>query len=90
MDSEGLPQNLDHLSSSGIILSVEKKASLQSSLVLVQQQYKFHRVKFWGIIRGIKNDYYIIHGIGRDEIRGRKALYRLVLHQYLPTSVLSL
>ena len=76
MDSESLSLNFEYVSSSGVVLSVEKRASLLTSLTLVQQSYKFHRVKFWGIIRGIQNDYYIIQGIGKDEIRGRKGLYR--------------
>lgn len=78
MDSESLALNLEYASSSGIVLSVEKRASLLTSLTLVQQSYKFQRVKFWGIIKGIQNDYYIIQGIGKDEIRGRKGLYRYV------------
>ena len=75
MEFEGFPRNFDWLSSSGIVLSAEKKSCLHSSLVLMQRENKFSRVKLWGIIRGIQNDYYIAQGVGRDEL-DRKALYR--------------
>lgn len=76
MDSETVFSHLDFLSSSGIVLSVEQKASLQSSLVTLKKEHKFRRVKLWGIIRGIQNDYFIIQGVGKDEIKDRKALFR--------------
>lgn len=76
MDSETVFSNLDYLDSSGIVLSVEQKASLQSSLVTLKKDHKFRRVKLWGIIRGIQNDYFIIQGVGKDEIKDRKALFR--------------
>ncbi len=68
--------NLDYLGSNGVILSVEQKASLQSSLVLLKREHKFCRVKLWGVVRGIGNDYFIAQGVGKDEIKDRKALYR--------------
>ena len=76
MESEGIAQNLDFVASSGIVLSVEKKACLQTSLAIVQQKHKFLKVKLWGIIKGIQRDYYIIQGVGKDEINTRKSLYR--------------
>lgn len=76
MDSEGLTQSLDFVGSSGVVLSVEKKACLETSLALVQQKHKFQKVKFWGVVKGIQKDYYIVQGIGKDEIRSRKSLYR--------------
>ena len=76
MDSESVFSNLDYLGSSGIILSVEQKASLQSSLVTLKREHKFRRVKLWGVIRGIQSDYFIIQGVGKDEIKDRKALFR--------------
>ena len=76
MDSEGVFTNLDYLGSSGVVLSVEQKASLQSSLVLLKREHKFRRVKVWGVIRGIQNDYFVVQGVGKDEIKDRKALYR--------------
>ena len=76
MDSETVFSQLDYLGSSGVALSVEQKASLQSSLVSLKREHKFRRVKLWGIIRGVQGDYFIIQGVGKDEIKDRKALFR--------------
>lgn len=76
MDSEGVFTNLDYLGSSGVVLSVEQRATLQSSLVLLRREHKFRRVKLWGVIRGIQKDYFIAQGVGTDELKDRKALYR--------------
>lgn len=76
MDSETLFSSLEHLGSSGVILSVEQKASLQSSLVTLQREHKFRRVKLWGIIKGVQKDYFIVQGVGKNELHDRKALYR--------------
>lgn len=76
MDGEELLEVIEFLGNNGTVLSLEKKACLQTSLVLVAKDYKFKRVKFWGIIKGINQDYFIIHGIKKDEIRDRTALYR--------------
>lgn len=76
MDFKGLSQSLDRLKSSGIVLSIEKTTSLQLSLVLLQKDQKFRHVKFWGVIRGIQNDYYIVQGIGEDELKNRTSYYR--------------
>lgn len=76
MDSESLFSDLNYLGSSGVVLSVEQKASLQSSLVTLRRDNKFRRVKLWGIIRGIEKDYFIAQGVGRNELLDRTALYR--------------
>ena len=76
MDSDSANLSLEYLGSSGIVLSVEQKASLQTSLVILKREHKFHKVKFWGIIKGIQNDYFIVQGVGKHEINDRKALYR--------------
>ena len=76
MDSENLSEAIELLGSSGIVLSVEKKACLQTSSVLIAKDYKFNRVKFWGVIKGIHRDYYVIQGVKKDEVRDRTALYR--------------
>lgn len=78
MDSESLFSNLNYLGSSGIVLSVEQRAALQSSLVLLRREHKFRRVKLWGVVRGIQNDYFVAMGVGKDELKDRKALYRYV------------
>lgn len=76
MDSESLFSDLNYLGSSGVVLSVEQKASLQSSLVTLRRDNKFRGVKLWGIIRGIEKDYFIAQGVGRNELLDRTALYR--------------
>lgn len=82
MDSDSVFANLDYLGSSGVVLSVEQRASLQSSLVTLKREHKFRRVKLWGVVRGIQNDYFIVQGVGKDEIKDRKALFRYLLHAY--------
>jgi len=75
MESDTLHLNIDYVASSGVVLSVEQKAALQSSLVILQSQQKFKHVQFWGKILGIRNDYFIVEGIGKDELKDRKRLY---------------
>ena len=76
MDSNSLYYSLDLVAGSGHTLSVEQRAALQTSLVIVQKNYKFHRVLFWGKILGLKEDYFIAQGRGEDEMEGKKNLYR--------------
>ena len=76
MEAEGLHLNIDYVGSSGVILSVEQKAAFQSSLVILKNNYKFKRVLFWGKILGVKDDYFIVEGIGKDELKDRQILYR--------------
>lgn len=78
MDSEAFLWNLDYLGSSGVVLSVEQKTCIQSSLVTLRKEQKFRRTKLWGIIRGIQKDYFIVHGVGKNELTDRKALYRYI------------
>lgn len=70
---------IDYVGSSGVILSTEQKAALQSSLVILQSNYKFRGVKFWGKIFGVKSDYFIVQGVGKDELKDRKTLYRYMI-----------
>lgn len=76
MDLEGLHMSIDYVGSSGVVLSTEQKAALQSSLVIVKSNYKFRGVKFWGKILGVKSDYFIVQGVSKDELKDRKTLYR--------------
>jgi len=77
MDSCTLAQDIDYCGSSGVILSVEQKAALQQSLVIVKEQQKFKSVVFFGKILGVKNDYFLIEGIGDDDLKDRKRLFSL-------------
>ena len=75
IDSNTLTLDIDQLAFAGIVLSVEQRASLQTSLSITKEQYKFNRIYFWGKILGTKEDYYIACGMGRNEIRQRTFLY---------------
>ncbi|XP_076442656.1 radial spoke head protein 9 homolog [Babylonia areolata] len=75
MDALGLQQDINYLGCSGIILSPEQKAALQTSLVILQNENKFKRVYFWGKIAGIRGDYFIAQGVYRNEFGGRSTFY---------------
>lgn len=76
MDVERMGSDLERLGCCGIILSVEQKTQLQSSLVILQNKCKYRRVQLWGVVRGVGADYFIAVGLGRDELEDRKYLYR--------------
>ena len=76
MDAEYLGSDLEVLGSCGVVLSVEQRAQLQSSLVVLRNKCKFRRVGLWGVIHGISANYFIAVGVGRDELGDRKYLYR--------------
>lgn len=76
IDSNRLLLDIEHLAYCGIVLSVEQKASLQTSLAIARDQYKFARILFWGKILGTKDDYFIAVGVGKNEMRQRTFLYR--------------
>lgn len=76
MDVECMSSDLERLGCCGVILSVEQQTQLQSSLVLLQNKCKFRHVQLWGVVHGVSADYFIAVGLGRDELRDRKYLYR--------------
>ncbi|CAI8024376.1 Radial spoke head protein 9 homolog [Geodia barretti] len=75
MDAEGLSGDLELLSCCGVVLSVEQRTQLQSSLVILRKKCKFQQVQLWGVIHGVSADYFIAVGLGRDELGDRKYLY---------------
>lgn len=75
MDAQDLHLSIDYVGTSGIILSPEQKAALQTSLTILQNNMKFCRVYFWGKILGVKDDYFIAQGVEQDEFLERKFLY---------------
>lgn len=78
MDSEGLTLSIEYLASTGVVLSTEQKAALQTSLIMLQNAQKFHKVQLWGKVVGIKESYFIACGIAKgNELNDRKFLYRL-------------
>ncbi|XP_035276149.1 radial spoke head protein 9 homolog [Anguilla anguilla] len=92
MDSNTLYYSLELVSGNGLRLSCEQKAALQTSLVILQRNYRFSRVLFWGKILGVKGDYFIAQGATEDELRAKKTLYSLNCIDWhllpLPTPVL--
>lgn len=82
MEFEGSQLNTDELGNSGIVLSVEQEASLQASLVILVRDHKFRKVKLWGVVKGVQKDYYVAHGVGRDELKDRKSVYSQDLLQW--------
>lgn len=71
--------DLDLLAFSGIVFSPEQRASLQTSLVILKDQYRFKTIHLWGKILGVSDDYYIIQGRQKDELRDRQFLYRYLI-----------
>lgn len=76
MDSNSLYYSLEFVAGSGYTLNVEQRAALQTSLVILMKNYKFHRVLLWGKILGLKEDYFIAQGRGEDEMQDKKYFYR--------------
>lgn len=68
--------DLDLLAYSGIVFSPEQRASLETSFVILKDQYKFKSIHFWGKILGTTNDYYIIQGRQNNELKDRQFLHR--------------
>lgn len=75
IDANQLVLDIEHLALSGIVLSIEHRASLQTSLSIAREQYKFDRIYLWGKILGTKEDYFIAVGTGTNEIKQRTFLY---------------
>lgn len=75
IEANRLVFDIENLSYCGIVLSVEQRASLQTSLSFACEQYKFKRIYFWGKILGTKEDYFIAVGVGANEIKNRTFLY---------------
>ena len=76
MDSQNLHLYIDFVGSTGVILSPEQKAALQTSLVVLKNNHKFSQVKLWGKILGVKDDYYIAQGFSADQFADKTTLYR--------------
>lgn len=77
MDVTTLNQSLQYISGFGVELNQSQKSALETSLVIVKVNHKFSEIRFWGKISGIKEDYFIVYGINKDELNGRKFFYSL-------------
>ena len=73
---ERLGSDLERIGCCGVVLSVEQRTQMQSSLVILRNKCKFRRVQLWGVVRGVSADYFIAVGVGRDELTDRTYLYR--------------
>ncbi|OXB76594.1 UNVERIFIED_CONTAM: hypothetical protein H355_014485 [Colinus virginianus] len=76
MDASALHTALQLAASGDTGLSLEKRAALGASLPLLQRDYRFERVWFWGCIQGLRDAYYIAQGLGPDLAAPRSRLYR--------------
>ena len=63
--------------SNGIVFSREQRVTLQNSLTVIKAQYNFSRIKFWGKITGLKDDYFIAQGYRRNMNDYLQTLYSL-------------
>ncbi|CAN8203521.1 unnamed protein product [Coccothraustes coccothraustes] len=77
MEAQSLPAALSLVAGGGAGLSPELRAALGASLPLVQRDYRFERVWFWGSIQGVRGAYYIVQGLGPDRAAPRSRLYSL-------------
>ncbi|NXE88954.1 RSPH9 protein, partial [Menura novaehollandiae] len=77
MEALALPAALALVAGGGAGLSPEKRAALGTSLPLLQRDYRFERVWFWGCIQGVRGAYYIAEGLGPDRAAPRSRLYSL-------------
>ena len=72
--------DIDCLGSCGVTLSIAHKAAMQSSLPMLQKNYKFTRVLFFGKILGKASDYLIAVGI-RDSYSSAKQFFFWCVHR---------
>lgn len=86
IEAKDFSLDLDLLAYSGIVFSPEQRASLQTALVILKDQYKFKTVHLWGKILGISDDYYIVQGRQKDELKDRQFLYRFEFPPLFPSS----
>ncbi|KAJ1148413.1 hypothetical protein NDU88_001249 [Pleurodeles waltl] len=84
MEAQGLHASLELVSGCGHVLSLEQRAALRSSLLLLQRDYRYRRVLLWGRILGLRGDYFIARGEEEpgpeeepEQLRGLKTLYSL-------------
>jgi radial spoke head protein 9 len=76
IEAKDFSLDLDLLAFSGIVFSPEQRAALQTSLIILKEQYKFKTIHLWGKILGITEDYFIAQGRQKDELKDRQFLYR--------------
>jgi radial spoke head protein 9 len=73
MNADDLNQKISYIQqANGVILNIEERAALQSSLSLLKRNGKFRRVAFWGKLFGMHHDYLIAIGYGENLLKSRK------------------
>ncbi|NXC45332.1 RSPH9 protein, partial [Penelope pileata] len=77
MEAASLPAALELATSGDAGLSLEQRVALGASLPLLQRDYRFERVWFWGCIQGVRDTYCIAEGLGPDLAAPRSRLYSL-------------
>jgi len=77
MDVAVLESSLRNISSLGVGLNQTQQSALDTSLTIAETNYKFTGIRYWGKISGTKEDYFIVYGINKDELVGRRFLYSL-------------
>lgn len=71
-----LIESLDQIGYTGMCIGVENSQLLQNSLIILQQENHFDKCYYWGRINGVKNDYYIAFGHGKDCLKSQVYYYR--------------
>merc|ERR1712022_98002 len=73
MEVSGLFSVLDNTAFPGGSLSVEERAALQASLILLKESQHFKEVRFWGKVRGLARDYLVCQGTIDEEMMNKCA-----------------
>jgi hypothetical protein len=76
MNTQDLSTKIDYLNPSGVSLTIEEKAALHTSLLLLKRNTKLQHVRFWGKIYGINRDYLIGQGCEESFFQKKKNFCR--------------
>ncbi|ESO11539.1 hypothetical protein HELRODRAFT_71407 [Helobdella robusta] len=76
MNSEFLNLFTENLSHDGIVMSVENKSAMETSLRVIKNEMKFDELFYWGRISTLSLPYYIVQGVEN----GNKAMDRRTLY----------
>lgn len=82
MNIEYFREGLDNLLYAGQKLTPEEKMLIENSLLVLQNENRFHAVFLWGRINGIEKDYWVAFGYTEDCLRERKFFYSLDCYQW--------
>jgi hypothetical protein len=72
-----LARGLEVFGPSGLVLSTEQRAALQTSLILLKASENFQSVVFWGKIVANRRDYFIAQAYLDKDPTKKKSFYRL-------------